>query len=92
MSIIWVWRVLTAKRRTIELTSPPVCSRNPDHDVPCPRPPAWVLAWTVNESGMPGLGEARHDYVCAGHVSDRLYTIPFEYTGAVTIEPIEEYS
>jgi hypothetical protein len=50
----------------------------------------FTLAWTVNESGLPGLGEDRIAYVCGPHVLKRIDKIPFEYAGSVTVTPLKE--
>lgn len=91
MPFIRFWRLNAAEQQTVEPVVRPVCNTGPDGSgAGCGVRPYWVLAWTVNESGLPGMGEKRHDYVCGAHVERRLSRIPFEYAGSVTITPYKE--
>lgn len=93
MTWIRFWRLNAAEQETVEQITRPTCmTRNPliPNAPACGERPYWVLAWTVDESGLPGMGEKRHDFVCSAHVERRLSAVPFEYAGSVTITPYKE--
>lgn len=83
------WQPLSARQETTTHIDRVMCDE-PDGRWPCSYRPHYVLAWTVNESGLPGLGESRRAYVCSKHMGQRIDQIPFEYTGSVTISPYRE--
>lgn len=89
ITIRW-WRTTAAERDGVIHANHPLCDRPTPAGPPCNTAPAWVAAWTVNESGLPGLGEHRHVYLCGPHLHDQLSEIPFRYAGSVTVTPYEE--
>lgn len=84
------WHPLAA--RADEITAPPrgVCQSLDGWSWPCQHKAEWSLAWTQNESGLPGMGEAHVDFVCGSHLHSRIRLVPFEFAGSVTITPYEE--
>lgn len=84
------WRTLSARIEEAEHETTPTCEQLTDFGGKCLHHAAWVMAWTVNDSSLPGLGESRTAYVCGGHIRARADRIPFKYAGSVTLTPYRE--
>jgi hypothetical protein len=52
-------------------------------------PAAFILAWAINRSGLPGTGEEHHDIVCVGHLSTRASEIKDDVL-YITVTPYRE--
>lgn len=89
MPLIRFWRTTAAVSDQITVEQPK-CKSKDGFGWPCLHTAHWVVAWTVNPSGLPGYGEDRMDLVCDTHVAERLRTIPYEYAGSATVTPCKE--
>ena len=89
-TIAW-WRPTAAQKHTSVHVNSPLCDHRPGSSPkPCNAAADWVAVWSVNESGLPGLGEKRKAYLCTSCAMDRIGLIPFKYAGSVTLTPYEE--
>lgn len=83
------WRTTTAYLDTADFNTHPIC-RVEVGGHPCGQRPRWVLAWTYNPSGVPGLGELRMAFLCGRHLNDYAGSIAHEYAGSITLTPYKE--
>lgn len=86
-----LWRTVGARAEEIEVKHRQHCSQLDGWGHQCYMPGAFALAWTVNESGLPGLGEEQHDIVCVGHVGPRLHQLG-GHAFHITVTPYQEIS
>lgn len=87
---IRIWRPTGAHAETVELPDRQQCTELDAWGWPCLAPAHWAVAWTTNESGLPGQGTEHTAYPCYACLTGCLSHIPYEYAGAVTVCPIKE--
>lgn len=87
---ISIWRTVGARREEVDGPKNGKCQDLDGFGWHCLNSAYWSLAWTVNESGLPGMGEPWTRFVCDEHLASRCRAIPFSNAGAVTITPFEE--
>lgn len=81
-----IWRPATAHEQIVETDG--TCSETAVHSWPCNMPAAWAVAWTVNPSGLPGLGKDKVAFPCDSHLVKVLRAV--SHVLSVTVRPIEE--
>lgn len=81
-----IWRPVASHEKTVETDG--TCSETAVHSWPCNMPAAWAVAWTVNPSGLPGLGKHKVAFPCDSHLVKVLSTV--SYLLPVTVRPVEE--
>lgn len=86
---IHFWYTTTAHMDEVVTSTHPIC-RVEVGGHPCGQRPRWSLAWTYNQSGIPGLGELRAAFLCGRHLDDYAGSIAHEYAGCLTLTPYKE--
>jgi len=84
---VQIWCPVTSHEHTVE-TGDGTCSETAVHNWPCNMPAVWAVAWTVNPSGLPGLGTDKVAFPCDSHLVKVLSTV--SHVLPVTVRPIEE--
>ncbi|NGN68452.1 hypothetical protein G5C51_31715 [Streptomyces sp. A7024] len=60
---------LSGKQETLSQDTRPACVGAFESSTPgCVARPDHVVTYTVNKSGLPGLGKARHQFACYRHL------------------------
>lgn len=91
--MVWIreWHVTAALADTAERLVRPVCQGVAPHGAYCGGRPHWTLTWSVNESGLPGLGAKCAAFVCGEHLDARMAVVFRESVGScVAVAPYRE--
>lgn len=89
-TIRW-WHLTAADQSSAVHVNAPLCGWCRPGGRPCNTAPAWVAAWTVNETGLPSFGTECTAYLCGGCLHDRLDLVKDSpYIGPIALTPYKE--
>ena len=83
------WRTIGARTEEVPVKRHQHCQLLDGWGHQCYMPAAFILAWTINNTGLPDMGEQHHEIVCLGQVGPRLHSLK-DHVSHITVTPYKE--